>query len=141
MRLGLNDLFLNSLPNYTSQPHDKGNFVQDDQSNFPLISYLYLHSVVLRGDRMSFTEYTEKISPLCPVAIKVGQSVVHAPEHSEWGVAVCDFNGCGERFKIGLHRFYGTKITTKSCVKQLEQLLADDHANGRIHANSYELPD
>jgi hypothetical protein len=90
---------------------------------------------------MSFTEYTEKISPLCPVAIKVSQSVVHAPEHSEWGVVHCDFNGCGERFKIGPHRFYGTKSTTKSCVKQLELLLADDHAKGRIHANSYELPD
>ena len=90
---------------------------------------------------MSFIEYTEKVAPICPIAIKVSQSVVHAPEHSEWGVVTCDFIGCGEKFRIGPHRFYGTKSSAQTCVKQLEKFLADDHAKKRIHANSYELPD
>ena len=90
---------------------------------------------------MSFTEFREKVAPLSPVAVKVSQSVVHAPEHSEWGIVACDFDGCGEKFKIGPHKFYGTKSSAQTCVKQLESLLADDHAKKRIHANSYELPD
>lgn len=88
---------------------------------------------------MSFTEYTEKIAPLCPVAIKLGQSVVSAPEHSEWGVVVCD--ACGEKFKIGPHRFFRSKSTAHVCIKQLERILADDHAKKRLHGNSYELLD
>ena len=90
---------------------------------------------------MSFTEFREKVSPLCPIAVKVSQAVVHAPEHSEWGIVACDFDGCGEKFKLGPHKFYGTKSSAQTCVKQLESLLADDHAKKRIHANSYELPD
>jgi hypothetical protein len=90
---------------------------------------------------MSFTEYTEKASPLCPIAIKLNQAVVHAPQHSEWGVVACEFDGCGEKFKIGPHRFFGTKSSTQTCVRQLQQLLADDHTKNRIHSNSYELPD
>jgi len=90
---------------------------------------------------MSFTEYKEKVSPLCPVAIKIGQSALNAPDHTDWGVVACDFAGCGEKFRVGAHRFYGTKSSAQTCVKQLELLLADDHAKKRIHANSYELPD
>ncbi len=90
---------------------------------------------------MSFTEYKEKIAPLCPVAVKASQAVVHAPEHSEWGVVTCDVAGCGEKFRIGPHKFFGTKSAAQSLAKQLEQFLAEDHSKQRIHANSYELPD
>lgn len=90
---------------------------------------------------MSFIEFKEKVAPMCPVAVKLSQSVVCAPEHSEWGVVACDFEGCGERFKIGPHRSWGTKNSAQTCVKQLETMLADDHAKKIIHANSYELLD
>jgi hypothetical protein len=39
----LNDWFVDSLFNYTSQHLDKSNFVQDNRKNLPLISYLWLH--------------------------------------------------------------------------------------------------
>jgi hypothetical protein len=68
---------------------------------------------------MSFTEFREKVTPLSPVAVKVSQSHVHAPEHSEWGIVACDVEGCGEKFKIGPHKFYGTKSSAQTCVKQL----------------------
>jgi hypothetical protein len=90
---------------------------------------------------MSFIEYREKIAPLSPVAVKVSQSVCHAPEHAQWGVVTCEASGCGEKFVIGPHKFYGTKSSAQMCVKRLEQILVEDHAKKRIHANSYELPD
>ncbi len=90
---------------------------------------------------MSFVEYREKIAPLNPVAVKVSQSLVHAPEHARWGVVTCDSDGCGEKFTIGPHKFYGTKSSVQTCVKRLEQILANDHAQKRIHADSYELPE
>ncbi len=88
---------------------------------------------------MSYKEYKEKMSPLCPVAIKLYQSEVHAPEHTDWGVVTCD--GCKAEFAIGPHRIYGARKSVEACVKQFEELLADDHAQKRAHANSYELPD
>lgn len=89
---------------------------------------------------MSYKEYKEKMTCLCPVAIKLGQSEVCAPEHSDWGVVTCD--SCDDKFAIGPNRIYGARRKEmQSYVKQLDALLVSDHERKKPHANSYELPD
>jgi len=81
--------------------------------------------------------YMTKLTPLGPVAIKLNQSEVHAPDHDTWGVVSCDI--CKEKFALGRNRIYGSRTTEAECVKELEDLLKADHQHGRPHANSYEL--
>ena len=81
--------------------------------------------------------YERKLTSLCPVAIKLDQSEVHAPDHLTWGIISCD--GCKERFAVGPNRIYGSRTTEQQCVAQLEKLLKKDHLNDRPHQNSYEL--
>jgi hypothetical protein len=88
---------------------------------------------------MSFKPYDKKIDPLCPVALKLGQTKVHAPTHDTWGVVSCD--ECKEKFHIGPNRIYVSRITDLECVKRLEALLIEDHKQNRPHADSYEISD
>jgi len=81
--------------------------------------------------------YMTKLTPLGPVAIKLNQSEVHAPDHDTWGVVTCE--SCGEKFALGPNRIYGSRSTEAECVKQLEDILKTDHQHNRPHANSYEL--
>jgi hypothetical protein len=83
------------------------------------------------------TGYKTKLNPLGPVAIKLNQWEVHAPQHGTWGIVSCD--GCKERFALGPNLIYGTHTTPDEAVKELEDLLKADHQNDRPHANSYEL--
>jgi hypothetical protein len=71
-----------------------------------------------------------------PVAVKLNQSEIHAPEHTTWGTVKCD--SCGEGFGVGCHRLYPTG-TAQECVTKLEKILAEDHKAGRAHENLYKL--
>lgn len=73
-----------------------------------------------------------------PVAIKLHQSDIHAPDHASAGVVKCD--SCGEEFGIGYHRLY-PQGDMKQVASKLEQILSTDHKNNnRPHENIYELP-
>lgn len=85
---------------------------------------------------MVYEAYKRKVTPFCPVAIKLGQTEVHAPEHSTWGVVRCE---CGEAFVIGPHRIYGTTTTDQDAVKQLEDILTEEHTHDLPHHNFYPL--
>jgi cysteinyl-tRNA synthetase len=89
------------------------------------------------GPRWSRKTYKTRISPLCPVAVKLNQWEVHAPDHDTWGIVSCD--SCKDRFALGPNRIYGSQTSEKECVEQLEDILKIDHQHGRPHANSYEL--
>lgn len=91
------------------------------------------------GIPASIEHYKSEIAPLCPVAIKLEQHEVRAPEHETWRVVSC--TACEDRFAIGPHRIYGARITETEAVKQLESLLAADHRANRAHPNSYEFAD
>jgi len=88
---------------------------------------------------MSYQGYDKKIDPLCPVAVKMGQTTVHAPSHETWGVVTCD--ACGDKLFIGPNRIHGSRINAQEGAKRLETLLAEDHRRNRPHADSYEIPD
>ena len=89
------------------------------------------------GVRWRRRSYKTSIRPLCPVAIKLNQWEVHAPDHDTWGVVSCD--NCKDKFALGPNRIHGTHTTPEDGVKELEDLLKVDHQHGRPHANSYEL--
>ncbi len=89
---------------------------------------------------MAYTAYAKKIEPLCPVAVRMSQTNVHAPAHETWGVVTC--NLCGEQFVIGGNRIGGSRITAQECAKRLDSLLAADHQRrDGTHEDSYEIPD
>jgi hypothetical protein len=88
---------------------------------------------------MSYKSYKAQVTPLCPVAVKLGQFEVHAPDHDHWGIVTCD--SCEEKFFIGPNRIHGSRATDVNSAKALEVLLADDHNRKRPHENSYELQD
>jgi hypothetical protein len=52
--------------------------------------------------------YKQHFSGLNPVAIKVGQIEIKAPEHETWGTITC--GQCGEQFLIGPHRSTPTPV-------------------------------
>ena len=83
--------------------------------------------------------YKSEATPLSPVAIKQGQTEVHAPEHETWDTIQCQ--SCSDKFLLGPNRIYGARITKERATKDLLSRLADDHNHKRKHANSYELPD
>ena len=87
---------------------------------------------------MAFTNYKTKIQPLCPVAIKIGQTEVHAPDHDDWGVVRCD--QCAAEYAIGPNRIHGSHRKGEDGAKDLEAILKKDHERKQPHANSYELP-
>ena len=89
------------------------------------------------GVRWKRKSYKTSITPLGPVAIKLNQWEVHAPDHDTWGIVSCD--DCKDKFALGPNRIFGSRSTEEDCVKQLQDLLKTDHQHGRPHANSYEL--
>jgi cysteinyl-tRNA synthetase len=89
------------------------------------------------GPEWKRKSYETSIRPFCPVAIKLNQWEVHAPDHDTWGVVSCD--NCKDKFALGPNRIYGSRTTEQQCVRELEDLLKEDHQLGRPHANSYEL--
>jgi hypothetical protein len=95
------------------------------------------------GERLSdlanAAGYMRQLRSLCPVAIKVNQNEIHAPDHDDWGVVTCD--SCGEQFHIGPNRIFRARTTAEHAAEQLKDLLAEDHRVGRSHQNGYDLPD
>ena len=89
------------------------------------------------GSKWKRKPYKMSICPIGPVAIKLNQRDVHAPDHDTWGIVSCD--SCRDRFALGPNRTYGTSATEQECVTELEKLLKQDHLNDRPHQNSYEL--
>jgi hypothetical protein len=85
---------------------------------------------------MKYQPYKTQTTPICPVAIKLGQIEVHAPRHSMWGVFTCE---CGEIFAVGPHRIYATRASEQTVVKQLEAILTAEHKRNLPHKNSYEI--
>jgi hypothetical protein len=93
----------------------------------------------MKGDfPLSYEPYKKVLITLNPVAVKTGQTEVHAPGHRNWGIYTCD---CGAEFHIGPSLIYGSRQSDKECVKLLEDRLAEDHKNNRPHQNSYEFPE
>ena len=86
---------------------------------------------------MSYIPYKDKLQSLGPVAIKLGQHDISAPDHEHWGIVECD--ACPERFAIGFNRIYGSRSTDVQCAMQLQQLLANEHGRKELHCNSYQL--
>jgi len=89
------------------------------------------------GARWRRKSYKSSIRALSPVAIKLNQWEVHAPDHDTWGIVSCE--GCKDRFALGPNRIYGSKSTEQQYVMELENKLKEDHEQGRQHSNSYEL--
>ena len=88
---------------------------------------------------MAYTPYAKKIEPLCPVAVRMPQTKVHAPAHETWGIVTCD--SCGEKFFIGRNRIAGSRISAQECAKRLDALLGADHRRDGTHEDSYEISD
>src|SRR5690242_13874021 len=85
------------------------------------------------GGFMAFEKYKQVVKSSCPVAIKLNQMEIHAPTHDDWGVFTCDV--CGERFRLGADRIYGSRRSEQECAARFEEMLASDHKDGRSHEN------
>ena len=81
--------------------------------------------------------YKTSIDPISPVAIKLNQREVHAPNHLTWGLVSC--SGCKDTFAFGPNRIYGTQRSKEDLETELRTLLEADHKSGRPHPDSYEL--
>jgi PIN domain len=82
-------------------------------------------------------DYYEAYLGLDPVAVRLGQSEVRAPEHGTWGTVACD--RCDAKFAVGCHSVFPAG-TESECVAKLERILEEDHEKGRPHKRLYELP-
>ncbi len=71
-----------------------------------------------------------------PIAIRFGQTELHASHHMTLGVVKC--GSCGEHFGFGCHKLRPTD-KKEEYAYQVEKLLAADHAAGRPHKIAYEL--
>ncbi|MGH9450215.1 MAG: hypothetical protein ACRD11_06680 [Terriglobia bacterium] len=83
--------------------------------------------------------YKQQVTSPGPIAVKLGQTRVHAPEHLTLGFVTCDV--CPEKFAIGPNRLFGSKHDEASCVAELKRILADDHGAARAHLDHYEVLD
>jgi hypothetical protein len=81
--------------------------------------------------------YKEQLQTINPVAVKLNQREVNAPEHADWGTVTCD--RCNEKFSIGHHRMYPQEGQENRYVKAFEEILADEHRQGIPHKNGYDL--
>jgi hypothetical protein len=86
-----------------------------------------------------YSKYKSQLDSLSPVAVRLSQSEINAPDHSTWGVVTCDV--CNERFAIGPNRIVGARMSEEASVKQFETILAREHHSNHPHSNSYELSD
>jgi predicted nucleic acid-binding protein len=82
------------------------------------------------------SDYFGEFHGLDPVAVKLRQTEVHAPEHTTWGTVKCE--SCGEEFAVGCHRLHPAN-SEKECVAKLEGILESDHRAGRPHESLYDL--
>ena len=87
---------------------------------------------------MSFPEGKRKFYGLGPVAVKLHQGDVCAPEHDSWEPIIACV-GCDAEYKAGHNRIYGSRSTETECIEELKQKLLDDHRDGRPHNDIYEL--
>jgi hypothetical protein len=81
--------------------------------------------------------YERQLLSLDPVAIRTGQRMVNAPDHADWGHVTCQ--GCGDTFALGYNRVFGDKAAEGRCVGMFEGILAEQHRQGRLHQDAYEL--
>jgi len=88
---------------------------------------------------MAYMRYKKELTTLNPVAIKTGQTEIHAPEHKTWGILNCD--DCDDKFCVGPNRIYGSRQSEEQCVEMLQDKLTQDHKIRRSHQNSYEFPE
>jgi len=82
-------------------------------------------------------EYKIVFTGTDPVAIKLHQTEIHAPEHTTMGIVKCE--SCGEEFALGYHRFFPPTETWKQYENRFKQTLVEDHKAERPHANQYNL--
>jgi cysteinyl-tRNA synthetase len=113
------------------------NFKTSDARRAALANLGIIAESTKDGARWKKVTYKTSLHSLCPVAIKLNQTDVNAPDHDTWGVVSCD--NCKDKFALGPNRIYPSRTTEEECVKELEDLLKADHMHGRPHANSYEL--
>ncbi|HEV3040559.1 MAG TPA: hypothetical protein VHA33_22540 [Candidatus Angelobacter sp.] len=85
------------------------------------------------------TGYKTTMDSFNPVAIRLLQHEVHAPDHTNWGTVTCD--SCFEQFAFGPNRIYGVRgiKTADDYAKILEAILSNDHKRGQDHQNAYDL--
>jgi hypothetical protein len=81
--------------------------------------------------------YEEKIESYNPVAVRLGQNTIHAPEHDTWCNVKCA--ECGAEFSVGPNRNLGSRRTQQECVTQFVGILENEHAKGDVHLNAYDL--
>jgi hypothetical protein len=62
---------------------------------------------------MSYLPHKTKIQSVCPVAVKINQTKVHALDHNHWGHVT--FDECGKKFAIGPNRIHGSRRTDEDC--------------------------
>jgi len=82
------------------------------------------------------TDYKMAFRALDPVAVKLHQTEVHAPEHTTWEVVKCE--SCGQEFAVGCHMLYPTG-REREYIEKLKIVLISDHKADRSHANLYNL--
>ena len=73
---------------------------------------------------------------LSPVAIRLNQTEIHAPEHQNWGTVKC--SDCGAEFAVG-HNWLYPEGPKDPYLQALRGILAADHQENRPHQNIYEL--
>jgi hypothetical protein len=95
------------------------------------IEGLSIVSIALMG------EYKAAFTGPDPVAIKLHQMEIHAPQHRDRGIVTCA--SCREQFGVGDHSLLPSTDTWGHLVAKLEDLLAEDHRVNRGHANLYNL--
>jgi hypothetical protein len=97
--------------------------------------------LIQRGDEMenfsaTIDPYLAAYEGTSPVAVRLHQREIHAPQYVSTGRVVCD--SCGAQFGLGVHQLYPANNQAE-LVLNFEQILAADHAAGRPHLNLYEL--
>jgi len=75
--------------------------------------------------------YERQLHSLDPVAIRLEQRRVNAPEHDGWGHVTCE--ACGDTFALGYNRIFGDRMAEAKCVALFEGILAEEHKQGRSH--------
>jgi len=97
--------------------------------------------VIQRGDEMenfsaTIDPYLSAYEGISPVAVRLHQREIHAPEHLAAGHLVCD--SCAAQFGLGVHRAH-PQVNQSELRRKLEQILAADHEASRPHQNLYDL--
>ncbi len=82
--------------------------------------------------------YRSEVNSIHPVAIKLGQKNVNAPDHYGSLVVPCD--ACKDEFALNPNRMHGWTKPMEECVVGLRASLAQDHQAQRQHQDSYEFP-